>query len=154
MRVEIPSFILGVNMAHFAELDENNIVLRVIVVNNKDILDENGNESEQKGIQFCKNLLGQHTRWVQTSYNSSIRKTFAGKGSLYMPEHDVFLSQKPYPSWVFCTTILDWKPPVDYPADIGTEENPKFYVWDETYFTWTEVVDVPPPEGSGNPNAD
>jgi len=60
-------------MAHFAELDENNIVLQVTVVNNSDILDENGNESEEIGIQFNKNLLGQDTKWVQTSYNSNFR---------------------------------------------------------------------------------
>ncbi len=70
-------------MAHFAELDENNIVLQVTVVNNSDILDENGNESEEIGIQFNKNLLGQDTKWVQTSYNSNFRYKYAGIGDFY-----------------------------------------------------------------------
>jgi len=78
-------------MAHFAELDENNIVLQVTVVNNSDILDENGNESEEIGIQFNKNLLGQDTKWVQTSYNSNFRYKYAGIGDFYDEVHQVFI---------------------------------------------------------------
>ena len=63
-------------MAHFAEIDSNldNVVLRVIVIGNEDILDENGEESEALGIAFCKNLFGEETEWVQTSYNNTFRK--------------------------------------------------------------------------------
>ena len=82
-------------MAHFAELDENNIVLRVIVVANEDILDDNGQESESKGIEFCSNLLG--GRWIQTSYNGNFRGTYAYIGGQYDEVNDIFISQ-PTPS--------------------------------------------------------
>ena len=76
-------------MAHFAELDENNIVLRVIVVDNNDCKDENGNESEAVGIAFCQNLLG--GVWKQTSYNNNFRQKYAGIGYYYNEELDAFL---------------------------------------------------------------
>ena len=67
-------------MAHFAELDSNNLVLRVLVVDNSMIKNEKGNEVEQLGIDFLKSLFGQETFWVQTSYNGSFRKNYAGIG--------------------------------------------------------------------------
>ena len=78
-------------MAHFAELDENNIVQRVLVVNNSNIIDDNGIENEQKGIDFLKNLFGQNTSWVQTSYNNNFRGQYASIGCFYDKEQDVFL---------------------------------------------------------------
>jgi hypothetical protein len=78
-------------MAHFAELDETNTVIRVIVVHNNELLD-NGVESEQKGIDFCHNLLG--GRWIQTSYNGNFRKRFCGTGDYYDETLDEFV-------WVF-----------------------------------------------------
>jgi hypothetical protein len=77
-------------MAHFAELDENNRVIRVIVVSNGDLLDTSMQEREELGIAFCKKLFGEHTRWVQTSYNGSFRRYYAGPGMFYSPEKDVF----------------------------------------------------------------
>ena len=79
-------------MAHFAELDENNLVKQVIVVHNNELLDENGNETEAKGIEFCQNLLG--GTWVQTSYNGTFRKKYAGTGDTYNPVLDAFISPK------------------------------------------------------------
>ena len=89
-------------MAHFAELDENNTVLRVIVVNNQDCLDANGNESEAVGVEFCRNLLG--GTWVQTSYNTvggqhllggtPLRKNYAGIGYTYDETRDAFIPSK------------------------------------------------------------
>ena len=61
-------------MASFAELDEGNIVKRVIAVENDVLLDEDGNESEQKGIDFCKSLYGENTNWKQCSYNTHYGK--------------------------------------------------------------------------------
>ena len=87
-------------MAHFAELDENNTVLRVIVVADSDILDESGQESEEKGIEFCLNLFGGH-QWLQTSINRRIRVNFAEEGMIYVEEHDAFMPQKPYPWYEF-----------------------------------------------------
>lgn len=80
-------------MAHFAEIDENNIVQQVIVVNNEVLLDENGIEQEAIGVRFCENLLG--GRWVQTSYNNRFRGTFAGIGYIYDEALDTFISPLP-----------------------------------------------------------
>jgi len=78
-------------MAHFAELDENNVVKQVIVVHNNELLDNNV-ESETKGIQFCQSLFG--GTWVQTSYNGTIRKNFASIGYLYDAKRDAFIPPK------------------------------------------------------------
>ena len=97
-------------MAHFAQLDENNVVTNVIVIGNDDMLDENGNESEAVGIAFCKNLLGDNTNWVQTSYNNNIRGKFAKIGYVYNRERDVFLSPKPSDDFMFDEEKGDWVP--------------------------------------------
>jgi hypothetical protein len=89
-------------MAHFAQLDDNNIVTQVIVVNNAELLD-NGVESEAKGISFCQSLLG--GRWIQTSYSGSIRRQFAGIGFSYDPQADVFVPPHPFPTATFTPTI-------------------------------------------------
>ena len=117
-------------MAHFAELDETNTVTQVIVVHNNELLDENGNESEQKGIDFCVNLFG--GTWVQTSYNKTFRKNYAGVGSIYDPVADHFCSPQPYPSWIL-DADAQWQPPTPYPTD----EKP--YTWDEATLNWIEV---------------
>lgn len=118
-------------MAHFAELDDNNIVKQVIVVHNNELLDESGIESEQKGIDFCTNLLG--GRWIQTSYNGNIRKNFAGQSYLYDPIRDAFIAPQPFPSWVLNEDNCQWKAPADYPTD------GKLYLWDESSTTWVET---------------
>lgn len=76
-------------MAHFAELNEHNYVKRIVVIDNSDLLDENGNESEALGIARCNELCGQGN-WVQTSYNAKMRGKFAGIGDYYDQERDVF----------------------------------------------------------------
>lgn len=121
-------------MAHFAELDDNNIVKRVIVVDNKDTVDENGNEVEAVGIAFCQNLLG--GRWIQTSYNKNFRAHYAGVGYTYDAALDAFIPPKPYPSWVFNPTTCGWNPPVPVPND------GKRYDWDEEALSWVEVQPV------------
>lgn len=78
-------------MAHFAQLDENNVVTQVIVVHNNELIDENGNESEAKGIAFCQSLFGANTRWVQTSYNANFRGSYAGIGFTYDANSDTFV---------------------------------------------------------------
>ena len=78
-------------MAHFAQLDENNVVTAVIVVHNNELLDNNGQESEALGIAFCQSLYGSDTRWVQTSYNANFRGRYAGIGGRYDPVEDKFL---------------------------------------------------------------
>ncbi len=81
-------------MAHFAELDDNNIVKKVIVVHNNELLDESGDESEQKGIDFCLNLFGGE-KWIQTSYNNNFRKNYAGVKYTYDAVRDAFIAPEP-----------------------------------------------------------
>ena len=78
-------------MAHFAELDPNNVVLRVLVVSNDDTTDANGQEQEALGVTFLQGLFGADTRWVQTSYNATIRGKYAGIGDTYDSMTDTFL---------------------------------------------------------------
>jgi hypothetical protein len=127
-------------MAHFAELDANNVVQRVIVVANKDTADANGNEVESIGVAFCQKLFG--GTWVQTSYNGNKRKNYAGVGYTYNADIDAFVSPKPYTSWVL-NDAAQWEAPVPMPEDAGTGEPPKMYSWDEATTSWVEVVNEP-----------
>ena len=81
-------------MAHFAKLDENNIVTQVIVVNNQVLLNEKEQEVEQKGIDFLKSIYGQETNWIQTSLNDNFRGTYAGVGFYYDQQKDEFVLSK------------------------------------------------------------
>lgn len=121
-------------MAHFAELDSNNVVLRVIVVGNKDTADANGVEKEHIGAAFCERLFGGN--WKQTSYNGNKRKNYAGIGYTYDATRDAFIPPKPFNSWVLNEDTCQWKAPVDMPADAGTGEPPKRYTWDEATVSW------------------
>jgi len=95
-------------MAHFVELDESNIVIRGIVVHNNELLDENGNESEQKGIDFCVAHYG--GTWIQTSYNAKFRKNYAGTGFIYNPIQDAFIPPMPTAgSWVLNEDTCQWE---------------------------------------------
>ena len=94
-------------MAHFAQLD-GNTVTQVIVVANEDTADEDGNEVEAIGVEFCQNLLG--GTWIQTSYNDNMRKQYAGIGYTYDPDADVFIAPQPSPDWVLDENH-DWQPP-------------------------------------------
>ena len=128
-------------MAHFAQLDKNSIVTQVIVVNNEDCLDSDGNESEPVGIAFCQDLLGADTNWVQTSYNNNIRFRYAGIGMKYDSTNDVFYGQQPYPSWTLSNSTWDWEPPVAMPDDAGfNDEDPPT---EHVSYTWNEYVDPP-----------
>lgn len=120
-------------MAHFAQLDDDNVVLQVIVVNNNDCLDENGSESEAVGVAFCKSILGETTRWKQTSYNGNMRFNYAGIGYQYDPIRNAFIPPKPYASWLLDEATCRWTAPVPYPQD------GKIYTWDEATTSWVEV---------------
>ena len=125
-------------MAHFAKLDENNVVIFVTVGRDED----NGKEAE----------LSARTGDVykQTSYNTHggvhalggtpFRKNYAGLGYTYDEGRDAFIPQRPYPSWLLNETTCLWESPVPYPTDVGTEENPKRYSWDEATTSWVEVT--------------
>jgi hypothetical protein len=117
-------------MAHFAELDPENKVLRVIVVNNNELLVD-GVESEAKGIEFCQSLFG--GEWKQTSYNKNIRKNYAGIGYSYDSSRDAFIPQKPFESWTLDEETCKWKPPVARPDDDSK------YTWNEETLSWDEI---------------
>jgi len=119
-------------MAHFAQLDENNVVLNVVVIANEDCQDENGNESEAVGIAFCKQLWGEDTNWIQTSYNGTFRKMMASIGGVYDADLDGFIAEAPYPSWTFNTTEWKYEPPYPMP-EYTDDQDPLFfmYIWDE-----------------------
>ena len=112
-------------MAHFAELDNDNIVIRVLVTDNND---PNGDE----GYQWLQENLG--GTWIQTSYNGNIRKNFAGIGYSYDPDLDAFISPKPFPSWTLVKKTCTWKAPKAYPTDGFT------YRWNVELLSW-ELID-------------
>jgi hypothetical protein len=122
-------------MAHFAELDENNVVLRVVVIDNKDTSDVNGVEKEYIGAAFCERIFG--GRWVQTSYNNRFRKRYAGIGLIYNAEIDAFVAPQPHPSWTLNPTTAHWEPPVPKPEEGD-------WAWDESSLSWVPFVPAPP----------
>lgn len=131
-------------MANFAQLDDNNMVVNVIVIDNKDIT-VNGIENEARGIAYCQYLIP-GTKWKQTSYNTyagkhaydgtPFRKNYAGIGYTYDPERDAFIPPKPYPSWKLVESTCQWEPPIEYRSDGKT------YSWDENLLDWVEVTPV------------
>jgi hypothetical protein len=112
-------------MAHWAELDKNNIVLRVLVGDNND---PNGDE----GYQWLIDNLGGN--WIKTSYNGNIRKNYAGVGHSYDETRDAFIAPKPFNSWVLDEETCQWQAPVPYPAD-GL-----MYEWNEVDLNWQAVT--------------
>lgn len=110
-------------MSHFAELDENNIVLRVVVGDNA--------MSDADALAWCEQNLG--GRWVQTSYNGRIRKNFAGTGFTYDQQRDAFIAPQPFASWTLDDETCRWVPPVPMPQD-GAE-----YLWDEQTLAWVPL---------------
>ena len=121
-------------MAHFAEIDSNNVVLRVIVVDNSDTAMADGTETESIGIAHCQKLFG--GTWVQTSYNATQRKNFASKGYTYDSGRNAFIPPKPYSSWVLDESTCRWVAPVNAPSD-ASKENP--YTWNEETTSWVKV---------------
>jgi hypothetical protein len=126
-------------MAHFAEVDENNVVTRVLVV---------GDDQEHRGHEFLANDLGLGGTWVKTSYNTQagqhlaggtpFRYNYAGVGYTWDPnfgEDGAFIPPKPFPSWILNSTGAIWDPPVAYPSD------GKYYIWNEENQSWDEVVE-------------
>lgn len=125
-------------MAHFAKINENNIVTDVIVVDDNNIIDqETGIEDENIGINFCKSLFGQDTTWIQTSLNGNFRKNYAGIGYSYEKDYDIFLPPKPYESWCLDTNELTWKSPVSKPN--SDEYFKDTYTWIEDKKIWFSI---------------
>ena len=120
-------------MAHFAQLDDNNVVTQVIVVGNDDITDVNGNEVESIGVAFCQRLLGADTNWKQTSYNSNMRVRYAGIGYSYNADLDAFVPPQPFASWTLDSGTADWVSPLGAAPALTAEQEAAFshYRWDE-----------------------
>jgi len=110
-------------MAHFAEIDENNIVIRVLVTNN---------DEPNEGYDWLVENLG--GTWIQTSYNRKIRKNFAGIGFNYNQELDAFIPPSPFDSWTLNEQTCQWQSPTTYPTDGFT------YLWNESELAW-ELAD-------------
>ena len=131
-------------MAHFAQLDENNVVTQVIVVGNSDTADVNGVESENIGVAFCQSLLGAETNWKQTSYNGNMRGNYAGIGMTFMTgvatlgvgSTDVFMPEQPYASWTISTTEARWVSPLGDAPALTDEQRAagSYYTWDESAY--------------------
>jgi len=153
-------------MAHFAELNNENQVIRVVVISNEDV-DANGGDLHPDAETFVESIvphLENGVAWKQTSYNNNFRKSFTGIGQIYDASKDKFLIPQPYPSWSLDSND-DWQPPVTFPntVDIGglranatwDEDNLRWigktfndstdpvtetdYVWDDTNLQWDEV---------------
>ena len=117
-------------MAHFAELDSNNNVIRTIVVSDRNTTDTDGIEKEEVGVAYCKSVFGQDTLWKQCSYNFRIRKSFPAPGYIYNEEFDVFHEPKPFDSWELIEG--EWKPPYEAPFLDGDQLKAGFlYHWSE-----------------------
>ena len=119
-------------MAHFAELDGSNTVLRVLVVDN-DVTTVDGVEVEQRGIDFLEDLLPGSGPWMQTSYNNNARGRYAGIGFTFDGGRDALIGLSPYPSWTLNDDTTDWEAPTPMPDD------GKSYLWDEDTTSWVEV---------------
>jgi hypothetical protein len=113
-------------MAHFAEIDGDNVVTRVLVV---------PDAQENRGHEYLATDLGLGGTWVQTSYNATIRKNYAGIGYTFDSGRDAFIPPKPYASWVLNEETCNWDAPVPYPSD------DKMYTWDEATTSWNEVTE-------------
>ncbi len=121
-------------MAHFAKLDENNVVIDVNVVNNDDVHNLPFPESEQVGIDFLTAWSGGYTNWKQTSYNANFRKNYAGIGYTYRDDIDAFVPSQPFASWTLNEATAQWEAPVAMPNDGN------LYIWDEDNQQWVEVT--------------
>ena len=124
-------------MAHFAKLNENNIVIEVNVVNNEALDPHN---EEASGIAFLTEWSGGYSNWKQTSYNASLgngfRKNYAGIGFTYDKEFDAFIPPSPYPSWKLDYTTFTWVAPIAQPSEIEGY----WWKWSEINQEWIQVA--------------
>jgi len=146
-------------MSYFANLDENNVVVRVICIPENACEDESGVEQDTIGCTFCKSLHKDENGdpltdengsrvdptglWIRTSYNSNIRKCFAGIGYKYNDTDDAFEPPKPHPSFVLDKTTYTWKPPVALPADAIENGGTVSYMWNFDDETWVDSASPP-----------
>ena len=133
-------------MATFAEIDDSKKVIRVLVVDDKDTQDADGNEVEAIGVNYLSKFLGgtwlktdKYTRGgVHVKGGTPFRKNYGGPGFTYDETRDAFISPQPYPSWTFNETTCLWDPPVPWPGDASTEPS-KNYTWNEETRQWDPI---------------
>lgn len=113
-------------MSHWAEIDENNIVLRVIVGDNND-------PNNDEGYTWLLDNFG--GTWIKTSYNGNIRKNYAGVGFYYNDKLDAFISPSPYPSWILNKDSCLWEAPIKKPDD-------GFFTWNEDSKSWQLLTSI------------
>ena len=135
-------------MAHFAKISEENVVLNVLKLDDKDMLDENNNPSEAVGqTHLAKHNNWPANLWIQTSYNTSknthatggtpFRGNYAAIGGIWDPQNQIFINQKPYPSWVLNTEEARWQSPVGDPPALDEEQRKtNIYLWNENTQSW------------------
>ena len=116
-------------MAHFAKLNDSNVVESVIAVHNNELLVD-GVESEEKGLAFVYNLFGDSSTWIQTSYHGNLRKNYAGVGHIHDEGRDAFIGLQDFPSWVLNEETCQWEAPSPYPDD------GQMYHWNESNQEW------------------
>ena len=131
-------------MAHFAKLGTENIILQIVALSNNAILDKDGKEREQIGMDFLNNLYKTNDVWKQTSYSTQegvhkldetpLRKNYAAIGHKYDEDRDAFIAPKPYSSWTLNEDTCIWEAPSAKPDD------GKRYDWNEETTSWEEVV--------------
>jgi len=122
-------------MAHFAEIDSNNKVLRVLVGDNTDV-DANGGDQSESAAEHFKTVAPlsiNGVKWVQTSYHANFRNKFAGVGDTYDETNNVFIAPQPFPSWVL--NNFNWEPPVPKP-----EHPTHLHIWDEDNQEWVTIT--------------
>ena len=146
-------------MAHFAELNSSNEVLRVVVISNDDV-NANGGDQSSQAETFVSNLVPHSTggtAWKQTSYNNNFRKQYAGIGDTFDASKNKLIKPKPFNSWVLDSND-DWQAPVTYPSKdkvgsesieafweennrrwIGVSDSGENYIWDASSLAWNEA---------------
>ena len=128
-------------MAHYAFLDENNIVTEVIVgIDETELIEELSPEI------WYGNFRNQTC--IRTSYNGNIRKNYAGIGYSYDEERDAFIPPKPFNSWLLDEEICQWQSPVPYPSEVPEGS---FYIWNEDIVNWEEIILEEPIDSDPHP---
>tara|TARA_R100000808_G_scaffold1531_2_gene6948 strand:+ start:1051 stop:1476 length:426 start_codon:yes stop_codon:yes gene_type:complete len=135
-------------MAYFAEIDDSNLVVRVLALADADTVDANGAESELVGAEYLSSAFG--GRWRQTSYNTRggvhalggdpLRKNFAGIGYTFDPDRNAFIPPRPFASWLLDEATCTWNPPVPYPDFTEEDGKPVMWNWDEEGREWVKVI--------------
>jgi hypothetical protein len=128
-------------MAYFAELDTNNIVIQVIIIDDEDILNDSGEQSEEIGQSICNSISENDNIWKQTHFpddtgNILKRKNYAGIGFSYNESLDAFIPPQPFISWTLDEIICNWESPLPCPE--GEEK----WLWNESTVSWDEIEEI------------